>query len=88
MKEEAKALKQQGAEVVKADQDDIPSLELALAGAYGAFILTNFWEHCSKEKEIAQVPELLWVGVCGLGRGDGGTALWCLVSWGQLLVKP
>ncbi|NXX40884.1 NMRL1 protein, partial [Tricholaema leucomelas] len=54
MKEEAKALKQKGAEVVKADQDDIPSLELALAGAYGAFILTNFWEHCSKEKEIKQ----------------------------------
>ncbi|NXP81689.1 NMRL1 protein, partial [Ramphastos sulfuratus] len=54
MKKEAKQLKQKGAEVVKADQDDEPSLELALAGAYGAFILTNFWEHCSKEKEVTQ----------------------------------
>ncbi|KAM6077818.1 LOW QUALITY PROTEIN: nmrA-like family domain-containing protein 1 [Theristicus caerulescens] len=40
------------------DQDDEPSLELALAGAYGAFVVTNFWEHCSKEKEIAQGKRL------------------------------
>ncbi|KFV67408.1 NmrA-like family domain-containing protein 1 [Dryobates pubescens] len=58
MKKEAKKLKQKGAEVVKADQDDEPSLELALAGAYGAFILTNFWEHCSEEKEISQGKRL------------------------------
>ncbi|KFO12952.1 NmrA-like family domain-containing protein 1, partial [Balearica regulorum gibbericeps] len=44
MKKEAEELKKMGAEVVKADQDDEPSLELALAGAYGAFIVTNFWE--------------------------------------------
>ncbi|NXN31365.1 NMRL1 protein, partial [Nycticryphes semicollaris] len=54
MKKEAEELKRRGAEVVQADQDDEPSLELALAGAYGAFVVTNFWEHCSKEKEIAQ----------------------------------
>ncbi|NXJ72927.1 NMRL1 protein, partial [Rostratula benghalensis] len=54
MKEEAEELKRRGAEVVKADQDDEPSLELALAGAYGAFVVTNFWEHGSKEKEITQ----------------------------------
>ncbi|KAM6121762.1 LOW QUALITY PROTEIN: nmrA-like family domain-containing protein 1 [Phoenicopterus ruber ruber] len=53
MKKEAKELKQRGAEVGKADQDNEPSLELALAGVYGAFVVTNFWEHCSKEKEIA-----------------------------------
>ncbi|XP_054698888.1 nmrA-like family domain-containing protein 1 isoform X1 [Grus americana] len=58
MKKEAEELKKRGAEVVKADQDDEPSLELALAGAYGAFIVTNFWEHCSKEKEIAQGKRL------------------------------
>ncbi|KAM9599592.1 nmrA-like family domain-containing protein 1 [Morphnus guianensis] len=58
MKKAAKELKQRGAEVVKADQDDEPSLELALAGAYGAFVVTNFWEHCSKEKEIAQGKRL------------------------------
>ncbi|NXK27770.1 NMRL1 protein, partial [Arenaria interpres] len=54
VKKEAEELKQKGAEVVKANLDDEPSLELALAGAYGAFVVTNFWEHFSKEKEIAQ----------------------------------
>ncbi|NXG66941.1 NMRL1 protein, partial [Hemiprocne comata] len=58
MKKEAEKLKQRGAEVVKADQDDEPSLELALEGAYGAFVVTNFWEHCSKEKEVAQGKRL------------------------------
>ncbi|NXQ89723.1 NMRL1 protein, partial [Nyctibius grandis] len=53
-KKEAEELRQRGAEVVKADLDDEALLELALAGAYGAFIVTNFWEHFSKEKEIAQ----------------------------------
>ncbi|NXH01734.1 NMRL1 protein, partial [Loxia leucoptera] len=53
-KKEAAELRRRGAEVVKADQDDEASLERALAGAYGAFIVTNFWEHCSKEKEIEQ----------------------------------
>ncbi|NXE12521.1 NMRL1 protein, partial [Lophotis ruficrista] len=57
-KKEAQELEQKGAEVVKADQDDEPSLEQALAGAYGAFLVTNFWEHCSKEKEIAQGKRL------------------------------
>ncbi|XP_030814317.1 nmrA-like family domain-containing protein 1 isoform X1 [Camarhynchus parvulus] len=53
-KKQAQELRRRGAELVKADQDDEASLERALAGAYGAFIVTNFWEHCSKEKEIEQ----------------------------------
>ncbi|KAM7038635.1 nmrA-like family domain-containing protein 1 [Acridotheres tristis] len=53
-KKEAEELRRRGAELVKADVDDEASLERALAGAYGAFIVTNFWEHCSKEKEIEQ----------------------------------
>ncbi|XP_073414746.1 nmrA-like family domain-containing protein 1 [Dendrobates tinctorius] len=47
-------LKEAGAEVVSADLDDEKSLEAALSGAYGAFLVTNFWEHFSKEKEITQ----------------------------------
>lgn len=39
---------------MRADQDDERSLEEALTGAHGAFVVTNFWEHCSKEKEVAQ----------------------------------
>ena len=54
----AKALAAQGAEVVQADLDDEASLERAFAGAYGAYCLTNFWEHFSGEKEIAQAANL------------------------------
>src|SRR5262249_33722321 len=44
----------QGAEVVAADADDAASLERAFAGATGAFCITNFWEHFSAEREVAQ----------------------------------
>ncbi|XP_077305717.1 nmrA-like family domain-containing protein 1 [Lithobates pipiens] len=53
-KEAALKLKEAGAEVVAADLDDEKSIEAALKGAYGAFVVTNFWEHFSKDKEIAQ----------------------------------
>jgi uncharacterized protein YbjT (DUF2867 family) len=52
--EKAKALKKAGAEVVAADMDDEASLKKAFAGAYGVYVVTNFWEHFSAEKEIAQ----------------------------------
>jgi uncharacterized protein YbjT (DUF2867 family) len=56
--EKARALAAAGAEVVSADLDDEPSLERAFAGAYGAFCLTNFWEHFSPEKELAQARNM------------------------------
>lgn len=52
--EKAKGLAALGAEVVAADLDSPESLRKAFAGAYGAFCLTNFWEHFSPEKELAQ----------------------------------
>ncbi len=52
--DKAKALAAMGAEVVKADLDDAGSLKQAFAGAYGAFCVTNFWEHFSPEKELEQ----------------------------------
>ncbi|GJL70061.1 MAG: nucleotide-diphosphate-sugar epimerase [Nitrospirales bacterium] len=52
--DKAKALATLGAEVVAADLNDSESLERAFEGAYGAFCLTNFWEHGSPEKELAQ----------------------------------
>ncbi|HKU60132.1 MAG TPA: NmrA/HSCARG family protein [Gemmatimonadales bacterium] len=52
--EKGRALAAAGAEVVAADLDDQASLERAFAGAYGVFALTNFWEHFSPEKELAQ----------------------------------
>jgi uncharacterized protein YbjT (DUF2867 family) len=56
--EKAQALARLGAEVVSADADDPASLERAFAGAYGAFCVTNFWEHFSAEREAAQAAAL------------------------------
>lgn len=56
--DKARELAQLGAEVVQADLDDAASLERAFAGAYGAFCLTNFWEHFSAEKEVAQARNM------------------------------
>ncbi len=56
--EKAKSLVRQGVEVVAADLDDVESLKRAFAGAYGAFCVTNFWEHFSPEKELAQAGNM------------------------------
>jgi uncharacterized protein YbjT (DUF2867 family) len=56
--DKGKALAAMGAEVVAADLDDEQSLERAFAGAYGAFCLTNYWEHFSPEKELAQATNM------------------------------
>ena len=56
--DKAQALAAMGAEVVAADLDDVASLERALAGAYGAFFVTNFWEHFSPAKEQQQARNL------------------------------
>jgi uncharacterized protein YbjT (DUF2867 family) len=52
--DKARALAAQGAEIVAADTDKESSLENAFHGAYGAFCLTNFWEHFSPERELKQ----------------------------------
>ncbi|HTL03837.1 MAG TPA: NmrA family NAD(P)-binding protein, partial [Vicinamibacterales bacterium] len=57
-KAQAQALAAKGAEVVKADMDDVDSVKKAFAGAYGAYCVTNFWEHLSGEKEKAQARNL------------------------------
>jgi len=57
-KDKAKELASKGAEVVKADIDDVESLKKAFAGAYGVYAVTNFWEHFSGEKEKAQAKNI------------------------------
>jgi uncharacterized protein YbjT (DUF2867 family) len=52
--EKARALAEAGAEVVAADLDDPESVRAAFRGAHGAYCVTNFWEHFSPEKELAQ----------------------------------
>jgi uncharacterized protein YbjT (DUF2867 family) len=56
--DKARVLSGLGAEVVGADLDDVESLKGAFAGAHGAFCVTNFWEHFSPEKELAQAGAL------------------------------
>ena len=50
----AQDLKSKGCEVVRCDMDDKASVEEAVRGSYGVFLVTNYWEHFSKEKEIEQ----------------------------------
>jgi uncharacterized protein YbjT (DUF2867 family) len=52
--DKAREVAKLGADVVVADLDEIASLKTAFAGAHGAFCMTNFWEHFSPEKELAQ----------------------------------
>ncbi|MET9961770.1 NmrA/HSCARG family protein [Streptomyces sp. NPDC006326] len=54
----ARELERLGAEVVRADMDDEASLGPALEGAYGAFLVTNFWEDMSAAHEKAQAAAL------------------------------
>ena len=56
--EKARAIAAEGVEVVSADLDDVESLKKAFSGAYGAYCVTNFWEHFSPEREIAQANNL------------------------------
>ncbi len=52
--DKARALAALGAEVVAGDADHPATLEAAFAGAHGSFCVTNFWEHMSPEREMAQ----------------------------------
>lgn len=56
--EKARALVAQGAEVVAGDADDPQGLDQAFAGAYGAYCVTNFWEHLSPERELVQATNM------------------------------
>lgn len=56
--DKARELAQLGVEVVAADIDDPASVRKAFAGAHGAFCVTNFWEHFSAEKELAQAGNM------------------------------
>ena len=54
----ARELARLGAGVVEADLDDVQSLKKAFRGAYGAWCVTNFWEHHSPERELRQAANL------------------------------
>ncbi|MEW1909240.1 NmrA/HSCARG family protein [Kitasatospora sp. NPDC085895] len=54
----ARELHRLGVQVVRADMDDPATLGAAFDGAYGAYLVTNFWEHLSAEREKAQARAL------------------------------
>ncbi|RKS75321.1 uncharacterized protein YbjT (DUF2867 family) [Motilibacter peucedani] len=55
----AQALAEGGAEVVEATLEDQDSLRKAFDGAYGAYLVTPFWEHRSPAREIDEVRNLI-----------------------------
>src|SRR5258708_14763462 len=50
----ARELASQGVEVIEADLDDEASLRKAFDGAYGAYVVTNFWAQRTPEQEQAR----------------------------------
>ena len=56
--EKAQSLRSAGAEVVAGDADKPETLDRAFAGAHAAFLLTNFWEHFSPERELIQARNM------------------------------
>ncbi|XP_069490955.1 nmrA-like family domain-containing protein 1 [Ambystoma mexicanum] len=50
----AVALRDLGATVVKGDFDSEKSVEEVLQGVHGAFLVTNYYDHFSQEKEVLQ----------------------------------
>lgn len=47
-----------GSETMWADLDDVRSLRRAFDGVHGVFGVTNFWEHMSPERELAQAKAM------------------------------
>ena len=56
--DDARALARSGAEVLKADLDDLPALERAFQGADAAFCVTFYWAHLSPEREQVHAQNL------------------------------
>jgi len=54
----ARELAELGAEVVPTDFHDEPTVHHAFEGAYGAFLVTNFWAHGSAAKETEEIDVL------------------------------
>lgn len=54
----ARELAALGAEVVRADFGDEATVHKAFEGAYGAFLVTNFWAHGSAAQELAEIEVL------------------------------
>jgi len=56
--EKARELAKLGAEVVRADANNMPSLRKAFDGVYGAYCVTFFWEDFLPQTELAQAAAM------------------------------
>src|SRR6186713_2643728 len=56
--DKAVELRKLGVEVVEADLDNEASLAKAFEGAYGAYCVTNYWEHFTPAKELSQARNM------------------------------
>ena len=71
----AQAFAARGADVVEADLDDAASVRRAFDGAYGAFVVTNFWVERTPEEEAARTRaqmELDQAGAAARAAKDAG----------------
>lgn len=80
----SRALRARGVEVVKADLLDPTSLQSALEGSYGAFVVTNFWDPTQGAQEeaigtaavkaarAAGVEHLIWSTLPDVKKLTGG----------------
>jgi uncharacterized protein YbjT (DUF2867 family) len=60
----ARSLAAIGADVVFADLDRAETLKQAFEGAHAVYCVTNFWEHCSPERELAQAATMANAVAC------------------------
>ena len=60
----ARALAARGADIVAADLDRAETLKRAFDGAHAVFCVTNFWEHGSPERELAQAAAMAHAVAC------------------------
>ena len=57
--DKAQALKQLGAEMRKGNLDEQASVDAVVEGAYGVFLVTNYWEYSSADREMAQAKTVV-----------------------------
>jgi uncharacterized protein YbjT (DUF2867 family) len=80
----ARALAAAGAEIVIADLDDAVTVQHAMEGAHGAFCVTNFWEHFSPAKELAQAHAMAEAAA----RAAVSHVIWSTLEDTRGFIKP
>lgn len=80
----AQALAALGAEIVRADLDDAPSVQQAMHGAFGAFCVTDFWSHHDPQRELEQARHL----ADAAARAGVAHVIWSTLEDTRQLVAP